>query len=46
MKYLKAQSEVDDLQDEFQREREDLMDRIQELSMQLKLKDLVMLSQT
>jgi hypothetical protein len=46
VKYLKAQSEVDDLQDEFQREREDLMDRIQELSMQLKLKDLVMLSQT
>eukprot|EP00964_Phaeocystis_antarctica_P050881 scaffold29632_cov50-Phaeocystis_antarctica.AAC.1 len=43
-KYKGAQAEVADLQAEFQREKEDILDTIRELSRQLKLKQLIMSS--
>jgi len=41
-KYKGAQAEILDLQNEFQREKEDILDTIRELSRQLKLKQLIM----
>ena len=43
-KYQAASSEIRDLEGEFQREREDMLDTIRELTKQLKLKDLVIAS--
>ncbi|EER15502.1 kif-3, putative, partial [Perkinsus marinus ATCC 50983] len=40
-KYKNASAEVDDLQREFQREREDMLESIRALSKELKLKSLV-----
>jgi len=40
-KYQAANREVQDLQEEFQREREDMLDTIRQLTRQLKLKDLM-----
>mmetsp|Transcript_26474 Transcript_26474/g.77839 ORF Transcript_26474/g.77839 Transcript_26474/m.77839 type:complete len:766 (-) Transcript_26474:425-2722(-) len=40
-KYKGAQQEVNDLQEEFQREREDMLETVRELTRQLKLKALV-----
>jgi len=43
-KFKTAQAEVQDLQNEFQREKEDILDTIRELSRQLKLRQLIMTS--
>jgi len=40
-KYKSAQQEVEDIQSEFQREREDMLETVRELTRQLKLKSLV-----
>lgn len=40
-KYQAANREVQDLQEEFQREREDMLDTIRQLTRQIKLKDLI-----
>jgi hypothetical protein len=40
-KYQQAQAEVQDLQQEFQSEREDMLDTIRELARQLKLKEVI-----
>ena len=43
-KYKAAQAEVQDQQNEFQREKEDILDTVRELSRQLKLRQLIMTS--
>jgi HPt (histidine-containing phosphotransfer) domain-containing protein len=41
-KFQAAQQEIKDLQEEFQQEREDMLDTIRELNKQLKLKQLLL----